>query len=299
MNDRKEIVNAISIDVEDYFHVSAFASAIDRADWHKQESRVTRNTEMLLDMFDDAETKCTFFVLGCVAEQYPHIVRTITDRGHEVASHGYSHRLIYEQTPEEFRNETLRSKQLLEDLAGQSVKGYRAASYSITDRSLWALEILADAGFEYDSSIFPVRHDRYGIPDAPTLPHRITLDSGRQLVEFPMTTVGLPGYRLPIAGGGYFRIFPYFVTKWAYRYLNNVKKAPVVFYLHPWEIDPSQPRIEASRLSKFRHYRNLEKTEARLKDLLKSFHFTTIASVLADQHLADHAIPSGQALSAS
>jgi polysaccharide deacetylase family protein (PEP-CTERM system associated) len=198
-----------------------------------------------------------------------------------VACHGYSHRLVYEQTPAEFRGETLHSKALLEDQAQVPVLGYRAASYSITRRSLWALDTLIEAGFVYDSSIFPVRHDRYGIPDAPRAPHLIQRDGGR-LVEFPPSTVQLPGARLPVAGGGYFRIFPYGITRWAVHRVN-AEGLPFIFYLHPWEVDPDQPRVRASWLSRFRHYTNLDRCEARLRRLVGEFQFAPAREVLEAQ----------------
>ena len=274
--------NAITVDVEDYFHVSAFSSRISREDWDSYECRVEQNTQRLLDLFDGLGAKGTFFVLGWVAERYPGLVKEIASRGHEVACHGFSHRLVYEQSPKEFRDETVRAKSVLEDLVQVSVRGYRAASYSIVDRSLWALDVLVEEGFTYDSSIFPIRHDRYGMPDARREPHRLRTPSGYSIVEFPMSTVELGKYRLPVSGGGYFRLFPYWVTKAALRKINNDEGAPFIFYLHPWEIDPRQPRIESSWLSRFRHYNNLEKCEHRLQRLLNDFCFTGAESVLHD-----------------
>jgi len=273
------VTNALTVDVEDYFHVSAFADTIAREDWDRHECRVEANTRRLLDLFERHRTLATFFVLGWVAERYPALVREIAARGHEVACHGYSHRLVYEQTPDEFRAETLRAKATLEDQVQCPVLGYRAASYSITRDSLWALDILAEAGFGYDSSIFPVHHDRYGIPDAPTTPYCMTTANGGQLVEFPLSTYRLLGYRLPMAGGGYFRLYPYAFTRMALRAINRAGQ-PFIFYLHPWEVDPDQPRIAASRLSRFRHYNNLDRCEQRLDRLLGAFSFTTARSVL-------------------
>lgn len=274
------MINAMTIDVEDYIHVSAFARVIRRDDWDRHESRVERNTQRLLDLFDAHGVKGTFFVLGWVAQRYPALIREIAARGHEVASHGLTHELVYNQTPELFREETRVSKSLLEDLAQQPVLGYRAASYSITARSLWALDILAELGFRYDSSIFPVRHDRYGIPGAQVQPYEHETSGGRRIVEFPLTTKELFGYRLPVAGGGYFRLLPYAVTRWAFRSINRREGRPFIFYLHPWEIDPGQPRIQASRLSRFRHYTNLGKCEDRLQRLLGEFRFGTVQSSL-------------------
>lgn len=272
--------NALTIDVEDYFHVAALAESIKQNEWESHNSRVVRNTNLILDLFEEANAKGTFFILGWEAERQPELVKEIHRRGHEVASHGYSHQLVYGQTQDVFREETKKSKQILEDLVQEEVIGYRAASYSITNKSLWALDILVELGFKYDSSIFPVRHDRYGIPDANPDPHIIELGDDRHIVEFPLTTSDFMGKKLPIAGGGYFRIFPYWFFKWQFG--NAVKKRPGVFYLHPWEVDPNQPRVKASRLSTFRHYRNLDKTESRLKNLLSSFPFGSMRDVLRE-----------------
>jgi polysaccharide deacetylase family protein (PEP-CTERM system associated) len=276
------IRNALTVDVEDYFHVSAFSESINRSDWSNHPLRVERNTHRLLDLFDEHGARATFFVLGWVAKRVNSLVREIASRGHEVACHGYSHQLVYEQSPELFREETLRSKSLLEDIVQLPVRGYRAASYSITARSLWALDILAEAGFEYDSSIFPVRHDRYGMPDAPRFPYQLTTPNGQSLVEFPLSTASFLGYRLPMAGGGYFRLYPYPLTRAGLRQINNKAGKPFIFYLHPWEIDVDQPRIAASWLSRFRHYNNLGKCEARLHKLMSEFQFTTSRDVLRD-----------------
>jgi polysaccharide deacetylase family protein (PEP-CTERM system associated) len=208
------------------------------------------------------------------------LVRTIAERGHELACHGYSHQLIYEQTPTVFREETVRAVAYLEDQVQRPVLGYRAASYSITQRSLWAIDILAELGFSYDSSIFPIRHDCYGIPGSPRFPYRLTTPGGCSIIEFPPSTLSLLGYRLPIAGGGYFRLYPYQLTRSALAYLNRVEGRPFIFYLHPWEIDPEQPRIRAGRLSTFRHYTNLNRCEARLCRLLQDFQFVQVRNVL-------------------
>lgn len=278
-------LNAISVDVEDYFQVSAFANNVKRDDWENIESRVENNTHNLLDLFESRAVKCTFFVLGWVAERNQKLIKDISDRGHEVACHGYSHRLIYEQSPEEFRQETIRAKLLLEDIVQKEVIGYRAASYSITKKSLWALDVLVEAGFKYDSSIFPVRHDRYGIPGAKSVPDVLKTPSGNTIVEFPLTTLNLFGYKLPMAGGGYFRLYPYLLTKMGLRYVSQVEGKPTIFYLHPWEVDPGQPKIAASWLSKFRHYNNLDKCENRLNKLISDFEFTTVIDVLEKLNL--------------
>jgi len=273
--------NALTIDVEDYFHVAALAAAIDRRDWERCERRVERNTRRLLELLDEHGLQATFFVLGWVAERYPGLVRELAAAGHEIASHGYSHQLVYRQTPAEFRQETRHSKALLEDQVQRPVVGYRAASYSITRDSVWALDILAELGFVWDSSIFPVRHDRYGIPAAPRWPHRLRTPAGHALVEFPLSTWSLGGFRLPIAGGGYFRLYPYPLSRTGLASINRQGR-PFIFYLHPWEIDPEQPRVKTSWLSSFRHYHNLERCEERLRRLLWDFHFSTVGQVLAD-----------------
>ena len=275
------MLNALSFDVEDYFQVAALSGTVSRTSWDSIPRRVEGNTGLLLDMLALTNTRATFFFLGWVAEREPQLVRRVAAAGHEIACHGYSHRLVYEQAPAEFREETLRSKALLEDQAQVPVLGYRAASYSITRRSLWALDTLVEAGFVYDSSIFPVRHDIYGIPEAPRAPHLIQREGGR-LVEFPPSTACVPGMRLPVAGGGYFRIFPYGVTRWAVRRVN-AEGLPFNFYLHPWEIDPGQPRVRTNWLSRFRHYTNLAGCEARLKQLLVDFQFAPAREVLEAQ----------------
>jgi polysaccharide deacetylase family protein (PEP-CTERM system associated) len=269
--------NALTIDVEDYFQVAALAEAVKSEDWHSMEYRVEANTNRLLELFEKHDTKATFFTLGWVAEKSPGLVRSIQQAGHEVASHGYSHQLIYNQTPEIFREETRRSKAILEDITGEAITGYRAASYSVTNQSRWALDILAEEGFTWDSSIFPIRHDRYGMPGTPRWPHTLTTDKGYKLAEFPLSTLKLPGYTLPIAGGGYFRLFPYWFSRWGLGSINRQGK-PFVFYLHPWEIDPGQPRYsDASWFSRFRHYTNLDKCYGRLERLLGDFRFGTVS----------------------
>jgi polysaccharide deacetylase family protein (PEP-CTERM system associated) len=279
------MLNALTIDVEDYYHVAAFASVIQRRDWDKYEGRVERNVNRLMDILDEYRTRATFFILGWVAERHPQLSRAIQKRGHEVASHGYAHQCIYTQTPEQFREETRRSKQLLEDAIGRPILGYRAASYSITQQSLWALAILQEEGFVYDSSIFPIHHDRYGIPGYSRFCHVVDGRPEVGLVEFPPSTVRLGGVNIPIAGGGYFRIYPYAFTRWGIRHLNTTEHQPVVVYLHPWEIDPEQPRIPAKAFSRFRQYFNLAQTEPRLIRLLQDFTFGPMASVLSEQGL--------------
>jgi polysaccharide deacetylase family protein (PEP-CTERM system associated) len=273
-------LNAMTVDVEDYFHVSVFERTVARATWESLESRGVTNTERLLDLFDEHAVRGTFFVLGWVAERHPALVRTIAGRGHELASHGYAHRLVYDQTPEIFRDDVRKAKAIIEDASGRRVNGYRAPSFSVTKQSLWALDVLLEEGYRYDASIFPVRHDRYGIPDAHRWPHAMTR-AGGSLFEVPGSTVRLGGHNLPVAGGGYFRILPYAWTRWGIRRVNRVEGQPAVFYLHPWEIDPRQPRLPASVLGRFRHYRNLHRTEARLRSLMRDFSFGPLETVLA------------------
>ena len=273
------VVNAMTVDVEDYFHVSVFDGVVPRHRWTELESRVCANTDRLLIMFDEAGVHATFFVLGWVAERWPQLVRRIAERGHEIASHGYGHRLVYDQTPGEFREDLRRAKSVIESAAAVPVWGYRAPSYSVTPRSLWALDILIEEGFRYDASIFPVHHDRYGIPVSARHMYRVERERGA-LWEAPASTVRCGRMNLPIAGGGYFRILPYAWTRWGIDRLNRLERRPAIFYLHPWEIDPDQPRLDASLLSRFRHYRNLDQTEPRLRALLRDFRFGPMVSVL-------------------
>jgi len=275
------IVNAMTVDVEDYFQVSAFEGVVDRANWERMESRVERNTCRVLDLLDEFDVQATFFVLGWVAERFPKLVAEVDSRGHEVASHGYSHRLVYDQTPDVFRQDVRRARRVLQDASGQAVVGYRAPSYSITRRSLWALDVLIEEGHEYDSSIFPVRHDRYGVPGAPRHQH-VRRGPGGAITELPPATVRIGPVTLPAAGGGYFRLLPYGWTKWALGRINHREGQPAVFYIHPWELDSEQPRIPAGRLSRLRHYANLGRTEARLRTLFREFRFGPIRSLLSD-----------------
>ncbi len=275
--------NAMTVDVEDYFHVAAFSRQIDPVNWDRFIPRVEHNTYQLLDLFDEQDIRATFFVLGWVAERFPALVRAIASCGHEVACHGYSHQLVYKQTPALFHEETLRAKKCLEDQVQQPILGYRAASYSITKRSLWAINILTELEFYYDSSIFPVHHDRYGIPGSPRWPYRLVAKNGCSIIEFPLSTISIFGHHLPMAGGGYFRIYPYIVTRIGLSYINHSECRPFIFYLHPWEIDPDQPRIKAGWLSTFRHYTNLTRCKDRLSRLLTEFDFVPIKEVLKSQ----------------
>lgn len=286
--EHSRVVNAMSVDVEDYFHVSVFDGLVPRSMWPQMEPRVVRNTTRLLDLLDGRGVRSTFFVLGWVAERHPDLVREIASRGHEVASHGYGHRLIYDQTPRQFRDDVVRARAVLEDAGGTRVIGYRAPSYSITPKSLWAFDVLLEAGYEYDSSIFPIHHDRYGIPVSARYPFLVER-SGRSLLEVPAATTRLLGANWPVSGGGYFRLLPYAWTRWAIDRVNRLEQRPVVFYIHPWEIDPEQPRLSAGRLGRFRHYHNLDKTEGRLQRLMADFVFNTVGSLAAAASAHAHA----------
>ncbi len=295
MSQRAAITNAMTVDVEEHFHVTAFSGSLKRDDWPRMESRVERNTRRLLDLFARRGVRVTFFVLGWVAERHPDLIRELHRAGHEIACHGLTHELVYKQTPEIFREETRRSKNLLEDLTGTKVRGYRAATYSITSSSLWALDILEELGFEYDSSVFPVRHDLYGMPGTSRKPYRVA--SGR-LIEVPLTTTRILGQELPCAGGGYFRLLPYSVFRWALR-RTNAEGLPAVFYLHPWEIDPDQPRVDAPWRSRFRHYTNLHRTERRLEALLDDFRWAAMEDVFLSASAAEYSPVLDRALAGS
>jgi polysaccharide deacetylase family protein (PEP-CTERM system associated) len=273
------VLNALTVDVEDFYQVSAFEHCLDRADWHEYEPRVAIGTHKILEVLDRAGVNATFFVLGWVADRQPQLVRAIHAAGHEIASHGYWHRLIYQQTPAEFCADVRRSRSLLEDLIGEAVTAYRAPSFSITRRNLWALDVLIEEGFKFDSSIYPTYHDRYGIADAPLEPHRIIRPSGG-IWEFPGTVWRGLGYPLPIGGGGYFRLYPYLLT-WLGLGAINRSNRPFVAYVHPWELDPDQPRLHPGRLKAFRHYVNLRRTEQRLGQMLRDFPMGTLSESFA------------------
>jgi polysaccharide deacetylase family protein (PEP-CTERM system associated) len=273
------IVNAMSVDVEDYFQVSAFDRVVSRAGWDDFESRVVPNTERILELFASEGVRSTFFVLGWVAERFPRLVRQIAAAGHEIASHGYHHQLLYTLTPAQFREDVRAAKALLEQTSGTAVTGFRAPSYSIVESSLWALDILIEEGYAYDTSIFPIHHDRYGIPNAERHEHVIHRKAGT-LIELPASTTRVGNVNLPIAGGGYFRLLPYAWTRWGIRRVNRQEKKPVVFYFHPWEIDPDQPRFAVGAASRLRHYTGLDRTPERLRRLMREFRFTSVAGVL-------------------
>lgn len=274
------VLNAMTVDVEDYFQVSAFEAHVRRTEWPTFEGRVVANTERLLRIFDEHRIRATFFVLGWVAERYPSLVLAIAARGHELASHGYAHGLVYDGTADDFRRDLRQASAAIEAAAGVRVVGYRAPSFSITERSMWALDVLVEEGYLYDSSIYPIRHDRYGVPDWPREIQQLTRGSG-SLWELPGTTVRMAGVNMPIGGGGYFRLLPYAWTQRGIRRLNEREGQPAVFYLHPWEVDPGQPRLDVGAVARFRHYRNLDKTETRLRHLLSDFRFGTVSDVLA------------------
>lgn len=274
------MLNAMTIDVEDYYHVSAFESIIRFEDWEKYESRVGNNIKKILLILDEYNVKATFFVLGWIAEHYPEIVEEIQNRGHEVASHGYRHQLIYTQTPEIFEEDVSRSKEIIEDITKKPIEGYRAPSYSITQNSLWALDILAKIGLKYDSSIFPIRHPVYGIPDFKRFPHIANGNGRKGILEFPLSTGRLFGRNIPIAGGGYIRYFPCSFLHWAIQRINQKEKMPAIIYFHPWEIDPCQPKQPVKLMTRLRHYHNLDKMEGKIRRLLSDFQFGTIKKVL-------------------
>jgi len=264
------ITNALTIDVEDYFQVSALAPYIPRDQWHLRECRVERNVERILLMLDEQQTQATFFTLGWIAERYPHLVRRIVDAGHELASHGYGHQRASDLNEADFSADVGRAKKLLEDLSGQQVRGYRAPSFSIGEANLWAFDCLQQAGYCYSSSIYPIRHDHYGMPGAPRFAHRVNCG----LLELPVTTARFFDRNWPASGGGYFRLLPYALSRWLLQKVNQLDGQPAIFYFHPWEIDAAQPRIAGiSAKTRFRHYVNLQHTEGRLKRLLADFNW--------------------------
>ena len=277
------IRNAMSIDVEDYFQVSAFAPHIRREDWDSLPCRVERNVEVILGLLDEADAKATFFTLGWIAERYPQVIRRIVDNGHELASHGYGHQRASDLTPEQFRDDITRAKRILEDLGGVAIRGYRAPSFSISQKNWWAVQELENAGYEYSSSIYPVRHDHYGMPDAPRFPHRPNGANG--ILELPPTTVPLMGRNLPAAGGGWFRLLPYSMSRWMLRRVNAQDQAPCMFYFHPWELDADQPRQPGlSAKTRFRHYVNLQRMPGRLRQLMNDFEWDRVDRVFLSAH---------------
>jgi polysaccharide deacetylase family protein (PEP-CTERM system associated) len=265
--------DVVSVDVEDYFHAEAMTPVVQRSQWGDYSCRVEANTQRLLDLFASHQIQATFFVVGWVAERFPSLIREIASRGHELACHSYWHRLIYKLNPTDFRQDTQRAKDVIEQISGQAIYGYRAPTYSIVASSLWALEILAELGFTYDSSIFPIHHDRYGIPSAPRAPFRIKTPAG-PLMEYPLTTFRIWNRSMPVAGGGYLRLLPRWYTRFG---ISRARREglPIIAYVHPWEVDPSQPRLPVTLTSRLRHYTNLSKTYARLSDMLREGTFTS------------------------
>ena len=268
VGDAPSIRNALTIDVEDYFQVSAFAPYIARSEWDQRECRVERNVDRILSMLDEHGAEGTFFTLGWIAERYPQLIRRIAAQGHEVASHGYGHQRATDLSQAAFSADVESAKKILEDLCGTAVTGYRAPSFSIGRTNLWAFDCLARAGYRYSSSIYPIRHDHYGMPDSPRFAHRIN----EAMIEIPITTLRMFSRNLPSSGGGYFRLLPYAVSRWMLRRVNTREQEPAIFYFHPWEIDVGQPRIPGiDSKTRFRHYLNIDRMEQRLHRLLRDF----------------------------
>jgi polysaccharide deacetylase family protein (PEP-CTERM system associated) len=283
-----EIANALTVDVEDYFQVSALAPHILRSEWERMPCRVERNVERILELLDESGSQATFFTLGWIAERYPALVRRIVAGGHELASHGYAHLRATDQTPAEFLADIVRAKALLEEIAGVGVRGYRAPSFSIGKQNSWAFDCIADAGYEYSSSVYPIRHDHYGMPDAPRFAYPVR----QGLLEVPVSTASVLGANLPAGGGGYFRLLPYPVSRLLVRRVNRSEGRPAVFYLHPWELDAGQPRIRGTTLrTRFRHYVNLHRTEARLRRLLRDFTWRRMDRVFLSADAGGRAAP--------
>lgn len=271
------LIHAMSCDVEDYFQVSAFEGLVPRDRWSDVQCRIPRNIDKALMLFSDHDTKATFFTLGWVAEHHPEVIRRIVSEGHEIASHGMCHLRVWAQSPDEFRKDVQRARALLEDVGGVAVTGYRAASWSIDHRTPWAHEILAESGYSYSSSVYPVSHDHYGVPDAPRQPYTV---EGAGIIEIPPSTARILGRNVPISGGGYFRLFPLALSKMFIDRQQKNGSHPYIFYFHPWELDPDQPRFaEAPRKARFRHYLNLEKFENRLCDLLRSYRWNRMDEI--------------------
>jgi polysaccharide deacetylase family protein (PEP-CTERM system associated) len=290
------ITNALTVDVEDYFQVSAFAPYIDRAHWDQRECRVERNVDRILALFAEHGAHATFFTLGWVAERYPNLVRRIVEQGHELASHGHGHERASDLSPAAFHADIVRAKQTLEDISGRLVQGYRAPSFSIGSGNLWAFDALAKAGYRYSSSIYPIAHDHYGMPDSPRFAYRVS--SG--VLEVPVTTLRVFRRNLPSSGGGYFRLMPYALSRWMLRHVNRVDREAAVFYFHPWEIDPDQPRVAGiDARTRFRHYLNLSRMERRLQSLLRDFTWGRMDEIFLEQGPRGRANPAVPILTAA
>ncbi len=262
------IVNALTIDVEDYFQVSAFAPYIQRSEWETMPCRIEQNIDRILALLSETNVKATFFTLGWIAERYPELVRRVVQSGHELASHGFSHQRATEQGRDEFLADIRLAKAILEDISGQAVGGYRAPSFSVGPSNPWASDCIGEAGYRYSSSVYPIRHDHYGVPDAPRFAH----ETSPGVLELPVATVRMFSANWPAGGGGYFRLLPYTISRWSIRRINAVDRKPAMFYFHPWELDPDQPRVQGpSAKSRFRHYLNLKRTEPRMRRLLADF----------------------------
>jgi polysaccharide deacetylase family protein (PEP-CTERM system associated) len=284
------LINALTIDVEDYFQVSAMAPYIRRDEWEHRECRVERNIARILELLAGHDTRGTFFTLGWIAERYPKLVRAIVDAGHELASHGYGHERASDLTQSAFRSDIDRAKKLLEDIAGTEVKGYRAPSFSIGTKNLWAFDELARAGHRYSSSIYPIRHDHYGMPDSPRFAYRV----GTGMLEIPVTTLRMGRRNLPSSGGGYFRLLPYALSRWMIRRVNEVDRESAIFYFHPWEIDAGQPRVAGiDAKTRFRHYVNIHRMENRLASLLADFRWGRMDDIFLDNASA-HPVTAGR-----
>jgi polysaccharide deacetylase family protein (PEP-CTERM system associated) len=270
------VVNALTIDVEDYFQVWALSPHIARSRWDEMPCRVERNLDRLLALLEDKASHATFFTLGWVAERYPQLIRRVVAAGHELASHGYGHLRASEQTPQDFAQDIRSAKKILEDIGGVPVYGYRAPSFSIGASNPWAFDVIAESGYRYSSSVYPIQHDHYGMPNAPRFPYQARAD----LIEIPVTTTRVFGRNLPAGGGGYFRLAPYPLSRWAIRRVNRIDRQPAIFYFHPWEIDPEQPRVPGVSLkTRLRHYLNLHRTEERLAQLLSDFKWNRVDRV--------------------
>jgi polysaccharide deacetylase family protein (PEP-CTERM system associated) len=274
------MINALTFDIEDYYQVEAFKEFIPFEEWPQYPSRVVANTKKVINILDEYNVKATFFMLGWIAERFPDIVKQLSDDGHEIATHGYAHRMVYKQSRTAFEEDLVKSIEILEKISGKKVIGYRAPTYSIIEESFWAFDVLIRHNLLYDSSIFPIMHDRYGVPNGERFPYTIEREDGQTILEFPLSTLRLWKWNFPIAGGGYLRLFPYWFLKKSLQWINRQEK-PGIIYLHPWELDPEQPRIpDIPRMARFRHYLNLRSTATKLRNLIRDFEFAPIRDIL-------------------